>query len=1057
MAGGVQDAINDKPQPCLLILVEKAAKKESEDIMRIQAKRLAVAVFAAMAAGQAGAGKAYYYGWDMACADTAWSEPTNAAILLSDRSIDKAFSYSATFDHQSHHDPLQVQYVSLASFSSYSVVGSEGSEKLTLFGDILSVYANSLTVKDLGELQITNGTFGLDASYGNDGTDRRQGGIYVENVKDVTVSGTVSAIYGDTKARVQLSGIDSLILQSNLSRKSEYGEYQDHIIAEADNAIFAGYGSEIGIEAKSTIIKARGRAILASGGNAEYINIGEGSWSNGASPLPVIRIQSGALTIAASTQGKSAAAVYSQAGGSIYLGSAEHKLGKLVFDKEAGARMNLHSDSLLYEDKNSTGEGRFHDAIEEGKTEDDYNLHRSLIEVYAGSAELHAKTNAVNARSKGLIRMQADQADIHSYYGNQATVSSSGGSEVAISGSNIAIANHNEHYLKDGDEKEAGADRVAIAGGGFVNPSRKDLQEDYGGSVDKAGDITLSASRRLRIEGNVMIDADPDNAAGNLIAINDGNDSALVNITGDIYTARGNQVILSLGDGTAAGQAGGSSLTGIILDDASRASGFAFDSADFSIAGTQLRMKDAAWRVTGDSEAFSVAMEGRSVIDLTAAGGYQKVKIAELSGTGLVKLDYDDSRSSTDGSSADKLFVQKHSGTHYLYLNEASGASSLTGGADGTVLASVVHEEGAFKAASDDGLSWRTYSLASKESSTDGYSVDWYLKKEASNPSPGPGPEPVVQPPTRAEAGTLQAFNANYYLWREQVGRLSKRLGISCLDEERSGLWTRTGNSSVSSDGPYGSRIKAQTYALGYDFKSHVENTEEGRQRRFGGMAYVRTHGKGRMNGYDVADGLSVSGGSSRLRGNALLAYYTHVADRGLYMDYVAGWSEYKNDFQLDGVSGHARSRGLQASAEGGYRWEESHGLFFTPNGQLTLGRLSNKGFTTSNGVRADAGHVKSAILSLGADAGRHFADQTQIYVKARYNRELGDTASAAFYQAGSRTFRDGDASQSWWEYGLGLDFKAGKALHVYMDAEGARGGGFKKSWSWRAGARCDF
>ena len=1025
--------------------------------MDLRAARVAAAVWMTFAAGQAGAAEIYFYGSDLARDDTAWDEESRTATLLGDRDIYRYFGYSQRFGTQTHPDG-EAQFISLVAYDPYAIAGSTGGEKLTLFGDVVSTLAHSLTIQNLGELKITHGTFGLDAAYGNS----TSGGLYVKNVKSVDITGTASAIYGDARARVELTGIDHLRLDSDINRKDDeeygYGNDKDKILAEVDNAIFAGYGSEVLIDAKDIQLKARGRAILASAGSAEYVNRDENAGWETNTPLPVVRILGDTLSIAASTEGQSAAAVYSNAGGSIYLGSEDRKLKKLVFDKAAGAAMNLYSDSFIYEDKEKKASGvyaRYSDEVESGKTEDDYILHRSLIEVHAESAELHARTNAVNARNRGLIRMQADKADIHSYYGNHATVSSSSGSEVTISGADITIANHNEHYLKDGNEVESGADRVAIAGGGFVNPSRKDLQEDYGGSVDKAGDITISADRQLRVDGNIMIDADPDSAAGNSIVINGSNGQALVSITGDIYTARGNQVILSLGDGTAAGQAGGSSLTGIIRDEASRASGFAFESADFSSTGTQLRMKDAAWRVTGDSEAFSVAMEGRSVIDLTAASGYQKVKIAELSGTGQVKLDYDDSRSSTDGSSADRLFIQNHSGTHYLYLNEASGASSLTGGAGGTVLVSVVHEEGAFKAASDDGLSWRTYSLASQESSTDGYSVDWYLKKGASDPSPDPAP--IVNPPTRAEAGALQALNANYYLWREQTGRLSKRLGISCLDEERSGLWTRAGNSSVSSDGAYGSHMKSQTYALGYDFKSHVENTEEGRVRRFGGIAYVRTHGKGRMNSYAVADDLSVAGGSSRLHGNALLAYYTHVADRGPYMDYVAGWSEYKNDFQLDGVSGNARSRGLQASAEGGYRWEEDHGLFLTPNAQITLGRLSNRGFTTSNGVRADAGHVKSAILSLGADAGHRFAEQGQVYLKTRYNKELGDSVSASFSQGGSRTARDGATSSQWWEYGAGIDFKASKALHLYADAEGARGGGFKKSWSWRAGARCDF
>lgn len=301
----------------------------------------------------------------------------------------------------------------------------------------------------------------------------------------------------------------------------------------------------------------------------------------------------------------------------------------------------------------------------------------------------------------------------------------------------------------------------------------------------------------------------------------------------------------------------------------------------------------------------------------------------------------------------------------------------------------------------------------------------------------------------------------SYYLWRDQSERLTKRLGITCFDEERAGVWTKMSNSSISGSGIYGSDAKVKTYTIGYDFKHNSDErltaADAKKTRDFSGLAFTYIKGSSSMNGYQVNDTLQVAGGRSDIRGGALTAYHTHTSQSGSYADYVLRYSSYDNDFKLDGVNGSAKSHGLQASAEYGHRLENDHGLFVTPNAQFTLGRLYNKAFTTSNGVHVASDHLNSAILSMGVDVGQTLGDQSQVYAKVRYNTELGDRVSAAFYKNDASAFCNGDSNGSWWEYGLGFDLKAGHASHLFMDAERAGGSGFSKDCSWRIGARFDF
>lgn len=942
--------------------------------------------------------------------------------------------------------------------------------KLTLFGDIIASLTKNLTVKNLSELNITNGTYGLDSNYGNDNTE---GGLYLDNITKVNISGTVSAIYGDTRGKIELNNIGTLNLASNINRVSEY---RGLLPATEDNTITCGYGSIVNINAKDTTITSTGRAILATAHNIDKINEYEdGNWETN-TPWPQVNINSETLTIAAATSGPTAAAVYSDTGAIVNLGSADKKIQQLTFVKDAGTNMNLYSSSYIYKLEKTGTYDRYSDTIPTVNYKQE-NLHQSQINVYAENAEFNANTNAINARNNALINVNADNAVINSNYGNVATVSSSGGSTVTLTGDDLAITNHNTNYLKDANVVAAKKAKVAIGSGGIVNPSRQDLVEDYGGTVDNAGNLIINANKKLTVNGNIIIDAKSATAAGNSININKDNTTALVNITGDIYTNKGNEVNLSLGDGSAAGQngstagrqAGRSTLTGAILDAASTAANFSFSNTSFSEKGTNLKMNSATWNVTADSDVAKVEMTGSSIIDLTQrneattvdmAGSstrdhsFQKLKINNLTGSGIIKMDYDDSKTSTDGSTADKLFINNHSGTHCLYLNEVNGAATLTGSAEDTVLVSVVNETGNFQAASDDNLTWNIYALNKKDSTTEGYTTDWYLAKNT-NPTPAP------QGPTRAEAGTLKAHNMSYYLWRDQSERLTKRLGITCFDEERAGVWTKMSNSSISGSGIYGSDAKVKTYTIGYDFKHNSDErltaADAKKTRDFSGLAFTYIKGSSSMNGYQVNDTLQVAGGRSDIRGGALTAYHTHTSQSGSYADYVLRYSSYDNDFKLDGVNGSAKSHGLQASAEYGHRLENDHGLFVTPNAQFTLGRLYNKAFTTSNGVHVASDHLNSAILSMGVDVGQTLGDQSQVYAKVRYNTELGDRVSAAFYKNDASAFCNGDSNGSWWEYGLGFDLKAGHASHLFMDAERAGGSGFSKDCSWRIGARFDF
>ena len=459
----------------------------------------------------------YYQGSDLATADgkTTWNDDTQTATLHADRSINSNLNWSYyTFGINSHsfsdgiHDHLGTgQFASLGttkninpydyydvnfSNNSYTVAGEldvknvDGKEiitpmhNLTLSGDIIATLNNKLAVQNLAKLEITKGTYGLDVTYGyktgtETGTEIANGGLYLNNIKNVDISGTVSAIYSDARGNVSLSNIGTLKLASNINRVSEH---KGSLPATEDNTITCHYGSIVNINAKDTTITSTGRAILATAHNVDNINVLETSWGTD-TPWPQVNINSDTLTIKAATSGPTAAAVYSDTGAIVNLGSADKKIKILKFDqyqdeqgKKIYANMNLYSNGYIYEENNANRYNRYSGTIAAGKTADDYILHQSQINVYAENAEFNANTNAINARNNALINVNADNAVINNNYGNVATVSSSGGSTVTLTSDDLTITNHNTNYLKDADVIDAKDAKVAIGSGGVVNPSR---------------------------------------------------------------------------------------------------------------------------------------------------------------------------------------------------------------------------------------------------------------------------------------------------------------------------------------------------------------------------------------------------------------------------------------------------------------------------------------------------------------------------------------------------------------------------------------------------------
>ena len=135
-----------------------------------------------------------------------------------------------------------------------------------------------------------------------------------------------------------------------------------------------------------------------------------------------------------------------------------------------------------------------------------------------------------------------------------------------------------------------------------------------------------------------------------------------------------------------------------------------------------------------DSNLTNFTLDNHALLDMThneysRNNPFQEIYITkDMSGTNAtINMDID---ASTNKNNSDRLYVKgTHTGEHYITLNNVN-ADGKVDGAEGTVLVSVGTEQGNFKANDSEGtLYWNRYTLDSKESTTNGYKIDWYLKE----------------------------------------------------------------------------------------------------------------------------------------------------------------------------------------------------------------------------------------------------------------------------------------------------------------------------------------
>lgn len=109
------------------------------------------------------------------------------------------------------------------------------------------------------------------------------------------------------------------------------------------------------------------------------------------------------------------------------------------------------------------------------------------------------------------------------------------------------------------------------------------------------------------------------------------------------------------------------------------------------------------------------------------------------------------------------------------------------------------------------------------------------------------------------------------------------------------------------------------------------------------------------------------------------------------------------------------------------------------------------------NGIEVSQSGIKSAVGRIGFNIGKEVGSKGVVYAKANLLHEFGGGYDVTMYDGRDRVKVGDTFNDTWFEYGVGAAFAAGKNSHVYLDVERSSGSDFTKDWQWNIGARWTF
>lgn len=275
--------------------------------------------------------------------------------------------------------------------------------------------------------------------------------------------------------------------------------------------------------------------------------------------------------------------------------------------------------------------------------------------------------------------------------------------------------------------------------------------------------------------------------------------------------------------------------------------------------------------------------------------------------------------------------------------------------------------------------------------------------------------------------------------WRQEDSTLSQRLGDLRESDGGQGIWVRMSRGEFNYDSQYENQYNF--FQLGYDWA---------RGNWHYGAAVSHNDGE-----------TTYAQGTGENRSTSLSLYGTWLGRKGHYADIVLKQGRLSNEFDIYTEAGHTHGDydmwGTSLSGEYGRKIDLKDGWYVTPQAQMTLMRIGGEDFTTNNGIHVRQDSLESAVGRVGFEVGKAFDKKGSIYAKASLLHDFAGSADTYLSLKGLSNSYSQDIGDTWWEAGLGFNYKVNDSSYLYADVVKTFGGDVETPWQWNVGMRWAF
>ncbi len=444
----------------------------------------------------------------------------------------------------------------------------------------------------------------------------------------------------------------------------------------------------------------------------------------------------------------------------------------------------------------------------------------------------------------------------------------------------------------------------------------------------------------------------------------------------------------------------------------------------------------ALWNATGYSKVSKLSINESDIYINTKSSIGTDIKIGEYSGTGNVYFRVDDiNKDGTVRINTGAFVIDKATENSFIHVGAVNnsintldvgkteeGLNALAkkvfykGSDDGNLTGEVVLEEG----------------LLTPEARGD-------LLFDPNSNSPGRGYVTNITGGNRTTETMYAMKNlaaTAIVAWRQEDSTLSQRLGELRESTGGQGIWVRMSRGEFEYSGEY--KNQYNFFQLGYDWAADNWHYGVAVSHNDGETAYTY--------------------GSGENRSTSLSLYGTWLGDAGHYADIVLKQGRLSNDFDVYTSAGHTSGDydawGTSLSGEYGRKFVLEDDWYITPQAQLTLMRIGGESYGTNNGIGVRQDTLYSAVGRLGFEVGKKVDDKGSVYAKASLLHDFAGNADTYLSYNGFTNSYSQDLSDTWFEAGIGFNYKISSSSYVYADVMRTFGGDVETPWQWNIGMR---